>query len=262
MKRLHFTALLLLFSLPVQFVSAHDTWVQAGSLAARHQDVVHVDLMLGNHGNNHRDFKLASKISLAPCTLAVIAPNGVSIDLKDKIVDNGSAEKEGFWSAKLIADQKGTYQVVHTLDTLHGRTRAVKTAKTFFISTHCFTALNTPSKQAIAPLNKDLELVVDTPLESIGAMRDLKLRVLWNGKPLSGASVAFIPRGAKLTEEPDPNYERVSDNDGYVSFQPKEGNLVLAVVHHAVPEEKGDGYDKTSYGATLVIPVPQIPYAK
>ncbi len=33
--------------------------VQTPSLVIRQGDFVYVDLMLGNHGNDHRDFKLA-----------------------------------------------------------------------------------------------------------------------------------------------------------------------------------------------------------
>jgi len=43
---------------------AHDTWVQTNTNLIRSGDAVHVDLMLGNHGNDHRDFKLASKTGL------------------------------------------------------------------------------------------------------------------------------------------------------------------------------------------------------
>jgi uncharacterized GH25 family protein len=241
---------------------AHDTWVQTGSLVTRHRDVVHVDLMLGNHGNNHRDFKLASKITLAPCTLEVIAPDGKRIDLKPAVVDMGSAEKEGFWSARMLAEQQGVYQVLHTLDTLHGKTRAIKSSKSFFVSSGSFEKLPSTGMEKIVPLNKGLEFVLDTPLESVSANRELKLQVLWNGKPLPGVDVAFVPRGAKLSEEKDPQYERTSDQKGFVTFTPQEGNLLLAVAHHLAADEKGDGFDKTHYGATMVLPVPQLPYVR
>jgi uncharacterized GH25 family protein len=240
---------------------AHDTWIQSGPLVTRHKDVVHVDLMLGNHGNNHRDFKLASKITLAPCTLEVIAPDGTRTDLKPRVVDMGSAEKEGFWSAKMIANQMGVYQVVHTLDTLHGKTRAIKSSKSYFISSSCFGTVPSTGSDRIVPLNKGLEFVLETPIKSISANRELRMQVLWNGKPQTGVAVAFVPRGVKLAEEKDPQYERVSDDRGYVTFTPSEGNLLLAVAHHLVPEERGEGFDKTHYGATMVLSVPHLPFA-
>jgi uncharacterized GH25 family protein len=260
MKRTFLLLATVLVALTSSWVRAHDTWVQSGPLVTRYQDVVHIDLMLGNHGNNHRDFKLASKITLAPCTLEIISPNGTRTDLKSKVVDMGSAEKEGFWTAKMIADQKGTYQVVHTLDTLHGKTRAIKSGKSYFIASDRFDAIPKSEKDAVQPLGKGLEFQLDTPLETIAANREIKLRVLWNGKPLPNTSVAFIPRGAKLMEGTDPQFERVSDAGGYVTYTPSEGNLLLAVAHYLVADEKGEGYDKTHYGATLVLPVPQTPF--
>ncbi len=55
---------------------AHDPWVQTNTNVIRPGDQVHVDLMLGNHGNNHRDFKLAGKVDPAAGTLEVVAPDG------------------------------------------------------------------------------------------------------------------------------------------------------------------------------------------
>ncbi len=94
-------------------VKAHDTWVETGTLQVRTGEYLYVDLRLGNHGNNHRDFKLASKITLAPCELWVTAPNGSQVDLKSKLVDLGSAEKEGYWTTRFVAKESGVYEVLH-----------------------------------------------------------------------------------------------------------------------------------------------------
>lgn len=56
--------LILLVAFSPLISTAHDTWVETNTSVVRTGDVVHVDLKLGNHGNEHRDFKLASKISL------------------------------------------------------------------------------------------------------------------------------------------------------------------------------------------------------
>ena len=77
---------------------AHDTWVQTNINIIRTGDVVHVDLMLGNHGNEHRDFKLAGKTTLEDTVLRVTSPSGKSYDLKSDLVDTGYTPKEGFWS--------------------------------------------------------------------------------------------------------------------------------------------------------------------
>lgn len=241
---------------------AHDTWVQTPSLVIRQGDFVYVDLMLGNHGNDHRDFKLASKITLAPCTLELIAPDGVKSDLKPQIFDMGSAEKEGFWTSRCVANQRGLYQVVHKLDTLHGKTRAVKSSKTFFFATDSYQAISTDGMDKIATLNEGLEFVIDTPIEKLSAGRELRLRLLWNGKPLPDTRVSFVPRGAVLAKGFDSQFERNTDANGFVSFTPSQGNFLLVVAHHMVADEKGEGFEKTHYGATLVLPVPELAYVE
>ena len=57
-------------------VLAHDTWVETNTNVVRTGDAVYVDLKLGNHGNDHRDFKLASKVDLEGSTMDVLSPDG------------------------------------------------------------------------------------------------------------------------------------------------------------------------------------------
>jgi len=236
---------------------AHDTWVQTNTIAVRIGDVVHVDLMLGNHGNAHRDFKLASKITLEPCTLSVIAPNGETTDLKSKVVDMGSAEKEGFWSARYVAEQPGLHCVAHTLDTLHRTIRAIKSSKTYFAAGKSLDQVDT-SGTFDQPLGYPFELVLKTNPLTAAPGQPIELQVLYNGQPLPEARVTFVPRGEKLAEGFDEDFERKADQNGMVRFTPKEGNFLMAVVHHREPEQSGEGYDQTAYSATLVLNVPQV----
>src|SRR5689334_8880917 len=107
------------FALAAASALAHDTWVQTNTNVIRSNDSVYVDLMLGNHGNDHRDFKLANKIDLSKCTLDVVSPDQKTYDLKPEVVDRGYAPREGYWSAKFVPVTPGLYCVAHKLDTLH-----------------------------------------------------------------------------------------------------------------------------------------------
>lgn len=59
-------------------------------------DAMHIDLMLGNHGNEHRDFKLANKADATHSALQVTAPDGRRYDLKSNLIDTGYTPQEGF----------------------------------------------------------------------------------------------------------------------------------------------------------------------
>src|SRR5262245_5158104 len=115
---------------------AHDTWVETNANIVRTGDSVYVDLMLGNHGNDHRDFKLASKVELKSSTLEIVAPDGTAYDIKDRDVDTGYTPTEGFWKAKFVVASPGIYMVSHTFDQVmsYAPVRAIKSAKTFFIA--------------------------------------------------------------------------------------------------------------------------------
>ncbi|OWU66122.1 MAG: cobalt ABC transporter substrate-binding protein, partial [Armatimonadetes bacterium Cent15-Ar3] len=58
---------------------AHDIWIEANQTLVRLGEQVNLALMLGNHGNHHRDFKLASKIPAGQQSLRVLTPEGTSI---------------------------------------------------------------------------------------------------------------------------------------------------------------------------------------
>lgn len=235
---------------------AHDTWVETNSNVIRADDSVYVSLMLGNHGNGHRDFKLAGKIDLSKVTLDLIAPDQ-SYDLKPSIVDRGYAPREGFWSAKFVPVTPGLYCVAHRLDTLHNTTRAIKSAKTYFVVSEHLDKVPGNTVGFEKPLGHALELVPTRhPVTPMGPDQPIAVQLLYQGQPLSNARVSFIPRGAALAESFDDRYERNTDEQGHAQFVPTEGNYVLVVAHHVEPEQSGDGYERTAYAATLTVYVP------
>src|SRR5947208_3344902 len=115
----------------------HDDWVQLNTNLIRPGDQVFVDLMLGNHGNDHRDFKLAGKLNPAGGTLEVVGPDGKRYDLKDRLADIGYTPTEGFWTTRFAPAQEGLYVVSHASDQVasYAPVRSVKGAKTYFVAT-------------------------------------------------------------------------------------------------------------------------------
>jgi len=240
-------------------VHAHDTWVQTNASVVRTRDSVFVDLMLGNHGNEHRDFKLAGKIDLENCTLEILAPDGERYDMKDRLVDTGYTPSEGFWQGRFATAKPGLYTVAHTRDTLRRNARSIKSGKTYFVASEQLDRVSESNPGFEKPLGHALEIVpTSNPVTPMGPGQSIAVQVLYEDKPLAGARISFIPRGATLSGEFDKNYERMTGEDGRASYQPKEGNHVLVVAHHTEPDRKGEGYDRTNYSATLTVLVPAI----
>lgn len=242
--------------------SAHDTWVQTNTNVIRAGDAVHVDLMLGNHGNEHRDFKLASKVGLEGVRLAVLDPKGRSYDLLDRLVDTGYTPKEGFWSGKFAATAPGMYVVEHSLDRVvnHGKpVRSIRSSKTFFVVSKSLDRIPLVNPGFEKPLGHALELVPTTnPVTPMGPGETLGVKLLLNGKPLEGSRVAFIPRGETLAAGVDSKYERTTDAEGKAEFIPSTGNYYLVVAHHKADDQSGEGYEATQYTATMVVFVPEL----
>jgi hypothetical protein len=238
---------------------AHDTWLQVSPRAVHPDDVVHVDLFLGNHGNDHRDFKIAGKLgSLEGVQAGVIGPDGRKTDLVPDLVDLGYAPKEGFWSARFVPAAAGLHCAAHYREGVRHGAMGFKGGKAYFLAAESLDRPGTADEKLPAPLGHPLELVLEShPVLGCGPGKPIKVRLLFKGNPLADQAVSFIPRGATLAEGFDAEHERKTDAEGRCSYTPKEGNLVLVVSHVVRPEEKGEGYDKASYAATLVVDVPQ-----
>ena len=241
---------------------AHDTWLQASPRLVQPDDVVHIGLFLGNHGNDHRDFKIASKVgSLDEVQVEVIGPDGRKTDLRPDMADLGYAPKEGFWSGRFVPAVEGLHCVAHFRQGVRHGAMGFKGGKAYFLASE---SLDTPGKPDASggglpePLGHPLELVLEShPVLGCGPGKPITVQLLFKGKPLADQVVSFIPRGVTLAEGFDAEHECKTDAEGRCSYTPKEGNLVLVVTHLVKPEEQGEGYDKTAYAATLVIDVPQ-----
>lgn len=240
---------------------AHDTWVETNTNLVRSGDAVYVDLKLGNHGNDHRDFKLAGKVDLEGSSLEVLSPDGGRYDLKSELIDTGYAPKEGYWTAKFVPATPGLYLVAHERDRVvhYAPTRSIKSAKTFFVVSPSLDQVSQDNPGFDRVLGHPLEIVpLTNPVTPMGPGQPLSVQLLYQGEPLAGVPVSFIPRGHQLQEGFDADYERMTDSQGRASFTPKTGNAYLVVAHHREPTESGEDYENTKYSATLTVFVPEI----
>ncbi|MCM2372149.1 DUF4198 domain-containing protein [Aporhodopirellula aestuarii] len=240
--------------------NAHDLWTQSNSAQVRTGEVVHVDLCLGNHGNHHRDFKLAGRISLDWIHSELISPDGTRVDLREGMTSNASAETEGCWTRPVIAELPGVYCATMTLDRVmnHGKSvRGVRTAKTYFLASDSLDRAKVPQHAHEQPLGMPFELVLKTcPFTQTQVGSPIRVQVLHRGEPMSDVVVSFIPQGTQLADEFDPEYESRTDSDGMATFVPKSGNRYLVVAHYTADDEKTDAYESTSYAATITLHVP------
>ena len=220
--------------------SAHDAWVQTNTNLVRCGDVVSIDLMLGNHGNEHRDFKLAGKLSLEGASLEVIDPEGKRYDVKDRLIDTGYGPQEGYWTTRFEPDRPGLYAIANRSDRVmsYAPERSIKSGKTYFVASPSLDKPSADNPGFDKPLGHDLELVpVLNPVTPMGPGTPIRVRLLYKSKPLAGERVSFISRGATLKAGMDERYERRTDEKGEASFEPTEANSYLIAAHKVEPNE-------------------------
>ncbi|MEX2670627.1 MAG: DUF4198 domain-containing protein [Phycisphaeraceae bacterium] len=237
---------------------AHDVWVQSNTRMLHAGNMVHLDLMLGNHGNNHRDFKITGKAPLEEATFSVTTPDGESYDLLRTLTDLGYTPAEGYWTTRFVTSEPGTYIVSYTVDRVvhYAPKRTIKSAKTLFVASRSLDEAGQRFDGHDKVLGHRFEIVpIYNPVIPAGPGIDMKVQVLFDGKPLANQRISFIPRGTKLDEDFDKDYERMTDEDGYANFNPAFGNYYLIAAHKET-DESGDGYDSTAYSATLTVQIP------
>ena len=251
-------ALICLVISPLQ-AHGHDTWLQASPRLVRPDDVVHLGLFLGNHGNDHRDFRIAGKVgSLDEVRIEAIGPDGRTTDLGPDMVDLGYAPKEGFWSGRFVPAAEGLHCVGHFRQGIRHGAMGFKGGKTYFLASESLDKPTKPQGPLPGPLGHPLEFVLEShPVLGCGPGKPIAVKLLFKGAPLADQVVSFIPRSEKLAEGFDPTFERKTDAEGRCSYTPREGDLILVVTHLVKPDENGEGFEKTNYAATLVIDVPQ-----
>lgn len=253
-----FGALFLLVA-ATSVASAHDIWLEATANVVRTGEWISLNLMLGNHGNQHRDFRLAGKVMAGDQRLLLIDPKGNQVDLTPSLVDRGYTPQEGFWSARAVASMPGLYTAVSTFDKVmsYAPVRDIKCAKTFFVASKSLDRVPEKNPGFGRRVGAPLELVpVVNPITPFGPGSNLRVRLLFKGKPYANAKVSFIPRGAELKGEIDPTYERTTNANGEASLTLKEANPYLVVAHVKDATAKGEGYDSINYSATLTLIVP------
>ncbi len=259
-RTLHAVAFPMILLLSQTTAHAHDLWSQSNTPLVRTGEVVHVDLCLGNHGNHHRDFMLAGRVSLDWITADLIAPDGTRTDLRDQVTATASAEKEGCWTRAVIAEKPGAHCVVIALDRVmqHGKSiRGVRTAKSFFLASDSLDNAIVSTHAHDQPLGLPFEVVLKTcPFTETQVGLPIVAQVLHQGKPIGDVVVSFVPQGTALAGEFDPEYEFHTDSEGLVEFTPKSGNRYLIVAHYTAEDEQTDDYESTSYASTITLHVP------
>lgn len=252
MKRGVVASILTLVFVPA--ASAHDLWIEASARAVRVGAWLSLSVMLGNHGNEHRDFKLAGKVAAADRRLFVVGPDGRRQDLSPSLFDVGMTPDEGYWTTRFHPTTPGLYIAGSSFDKVmsYAPVRDVKCAKAFFVAG---ASLDHPPAASgfDQALGAPFELIPLTDPTALAPGKPLRVRLIYRGHPMAGVKVGFVPRGAAAEGETDPHYQATTGPDGTAQMILRESNAYLVAAHWTDEKAKGKGYGSINYSATLYV---------
>jgi uncharacterized GH25 family protein len=246
--------------------AAHDGWIEVSSIVERGQPVT-ISLMLGNHSNEHKSYRLAGKWNPKFTKLMVIDPSGKVNDLTSAIIDLGEDPEKtgpkgpkGFHIAAFTPQLEGVHVIVGRQEEVaqHGngpKFRGVRSARA------AFTALATP-KVADAKNSSGFARTLDSedlmeiiPVSNpFGITPDARItfELRYKGKQFANQNVSVIGRVAG----PASAQEVTTDEKGQVSFTAGAADAYLMRAKFEERAERSEGeYDLSAYEATYVFQV-------
>jgi uncharacterized GH25 family protein len=264
MKFLLIAGMLFLLLSPARWSIAHDGWVEVPAIVERGQPVT-ISLMLGNHSNEHKSYRLAGKWNPQATKLWVIEPSGkinhlTPVDLGEDAETTGPKGPKGFHIAAFTPKEEGVHIVVARQEEVaqHGdgpKFRGVRSARS------AFTALRTPkvaeAKKSsafdraigiedlmeIVPVSNPLAIIRDTPVT-------FELR--YKGKPFANQTVSIVRR----LDGPASVHDVITDDKGRVRFTAGAADTYLMRAKYDERRERSEGrYDLSTYEATYVFQV-------
>ena len=112
---------------------AHDIWIEPSASLVRPGGVFSLSLVLGNHGNAHRDFLPMGKVPVGKQSLFLVGADGRAGDMTATLLDSAPGSKEGMWTGRFGGGVPGLLVAHSAFDAVmsYAPVRDVKSAKAF-----------------------------------------------------------------------------------------------------------------------------------
>lgn len=252
-------------------VFAHDGWAQTNTPIVAPGQVSYVELMLGNHSNEHKSYRIAGQWSTDTSKVYVTTPAGVKADITSTRFYTGEAATEtepavnNYFVASFKSAIPGAYIVSVEGDSVssHGAepSRTLRSAKSFVAvgdipvlervqALKGFSREVSPDRAELIPLFNPAAITPDTKVS---------IQLLLKGEPLADTSVDVIRRS---TSEPT---ELKTDKNGIVTLTTGPADYYLVRAKPSTQEAKEGEYGITNYEATMTFVVqnqsPKLPGA-
>ncbi|OPA76119.1 cobalt ABC transporter substrate-bindng protein [Paenibacillus selenitireducens] len=248
------TLLLAAFAVPA---SAHDGWSQTNSPVVASGEVSYVDLMLGNHSNEHASYRIAGKWSTDTTKVYVTTPAGKKADITSTIFYTGEEKEDANaginneFVTKFSSSAPGAYIISAEGDSIFKSadvsSRTLRSAKSFVAIADIPLAQRVQNLKGFsAHVTTDrAELVPQFNPAAITPDKQVQIQLLLKDKPLADTEVSVIRRSTSEAQK------LKTDSNGMITFQTGAADYYLVRAKPSTDEKVAGQYDSVSYEATM-----------
>jgi uncharacterized GH25 family protein len=240
---------------------AHDGWSQTNSPIVAPGEVSYVDLLFGNHSNEHKSYRISGQWNKDTSKVYVISPSGKKVDITSTLFYTGEAATatepavNNAFVATFSSSSLGAHIISVEDDSIFKSaatiSRTLRSAKSFVAVS------DIPLIERVKAL-KGFSMQVSTdraeliPLfnpSAITPLQQVSTQLLLKGKPIADTEVTLIRRSNSEAQV------FKTDAEGKVTFTTGPADYYLLRAEPASSESKVGEYDKMSYEATMTFTV-------
>ncbi|WP_245583863.1 DUF4198 domain-containing protein [Paenibacillus terrigena] len=238
-------------------VSAHDGWSQTNAPVVAAGEVSYVDLMLGNHTNEHASYRVAGKWSTDTTKVYVTTPAGKKADITSTIFYTGEEKEDANaginndYITKFSASAPGAYIISAEGDSLFKNgevsSRTLRSAKSFVAVADIPLAQRVQSLKGFqAHVTPDrAELVPAFNPASVKPNQEVQIQLFLKDKPLANTDVSIIQRSTSDSQK------LKSDSNGMITFKTGAADYYLVRAKPSTDEKVEGQYSSVNYEATM-----------
>ncbi|USG63941.1 DUF4198 domain-containing protein [Brevibacillus ruminantium] len=241
--------------------SAHDGWSQTNMPIISSGEVSYVELLLGNHSNNHASYRIDGTWSKDTTKVYVTQPSGSKADISATLFYTGEEKdvtdpgKNNYYVASFSSSAPGAYIISVEGDSIFKNgdvaSRTLRSAKSFVAISDIPTMQRVKDLQGFSqPVSADrAELVPLFNPAAVTPDQEVKVQLLLKGKPLKDTEISVIRR----SNSDAANYK--TDANGVITFTTGAADYYLLRAKPATDEKLAGEYDATNYEATMTFTV-------
>ncbi len=243
---------LICFFVAPSAANAHMIWLTPDNSASKPGDTVTVTLGFGHHFSPEEVMEKEGRME----RVCAVSPDGTEIDLKAVTPSQYTLTPETAGAYAVYATMKSGCMSTTTTG------RKMGNRKTLEGVVSCFgfemSAMTTVlcGEGAGTGFGKDMLTVDIIPQKdpaAVGVGDVLPLLVLYQGKPLTGATLSAVGAGCKLTEDLSWDQEVETNADGIAQVGISVSGPWLFSVRHKIPYADPEACDDMVYSTTLTL---------